>query len=157
MISASTYVGAAAALWACTDGTVNFWKLSIAQVANTFAATTTPAGVGGLALSTRILQKGGLSVMRATAAVALQQSVQVIMHLVLLVLFSTVAGASMDLSHFVPGATVLYLIAGVALGIVGTFLFVPKLRAGCPRRYVRDWRRSPAISSNWSASPDVSD
>ncbi|MCV7409567.1 hypothetical protein AWC05_25125 [Mycobacterium florentinum] len=128
-ISASTYVGAAAALWACTDGTVNFWKLSIAQVANTFAATTTPAGVGGLALSTRILQKGGLSVMRATAAVALQQSVQVIMHLVLLILFSTVAGASMDLSHFVPDATVLYLLAGVALGIIGTFLFVPKLRS----------------------------
>jgi uncharacterized protein (TIRG00374 family) len=128
-ISAMTYVGAAAALWACTDGTVNFWKLSIAQVANTFAATTTPAGVGGLALSTRILQKSGLSVMRATAAVALQQSVQVIMHLVLLILFSTVAGASMDLSHFVPDATVLYLIAGVALGIVGTFLFVPTLRS----------------------------
>ncbi|CDO86941.1 hypothetical protein AWC29_24295 [Mycobacterium triplex] len=127
-ISASTYVGAAAALWACTDGTVNFWKLSIAQVANTFAATTTPAGVGGLALSTRILQKSGLSVMRATAAVALQQSVQVIMHLVLLILFSTVAGASMDLSHFVPDATVLYLLAGVALGIVGAFLLVPKLR-----------------------------
>jgi glycosyltransferase 2 family protein len=128
-ISAMTYVGAAAALWACTDGTVNFWKLSIAQVANTFAATTTPAGVGGLALSTRILQKSGLSVMRATAAVALQQSVQVIMHLVLLILFSTVAGASMELSHFVPDATVLYLIAGVALGIVGTFLFVPTLRS----------------------------
>lgn len=67
--------------------------------------------------------------MRATAAVALQQSVQVIMHLVLLILFSTVAGASMDLSHFVPGATVLYLLAGVALGIIGTFLFVPKLRS----------------------------
>jgi uncharacterized membrane protein YbhN (UPF0104 family) len=128
-ISAATYVGAAAALWACTDGTVNFWRLSIAQVANTFAATTTPAGVGGLALSTRILQKSGLTVMRATAAVALQQSVQVIMHLVLLILFSTVAGASMDLSHFVPDATVLYLIAGVALGIVGTFLFVPTLRS----------------------------
>jgi glycosyltransferase 2 family protein len=127
-VSALTYVGAAAALWACTDGSVNFWKLSIAQVANTFAATTTPAGVGGLALSTRFLQKSGLSAMRATAAVALQQSVQVIAHLILLILFSTVAGASMDLSHFVPGATVLYLIGGVALGILGTFLFVPKLR-----------------------------
>ncbi|HWF28759.1 MAG TPA: lysylphosphatidylglycerol synthase transmembrane domain-containing protein [Mycobacterium sp.] len=127
-VSALTYVGAALALWACTDGTVNFWKLSIAQVANTFAATTTPAGVGGLALSTRFLQKGGLSALRATAAVALQQSVQVISHLLLLILFSTVAGASMDLKHFVPDATVLYLIAGVALGILGTFLFVPKLR-----------------------------
>jgi uncharacterized membrane protein YbhN (UPF0104 family) len=127
-VSGLTYVGAAAALWACTDGTVNFWKLSIAQVANTFAATTTPAGVGGLALSTRFLQKAGLSTLRATAAVALQQSVQVISHIVLLILFSTIAGASMNLSHFVPDATVLYLIAGVALGIVGTFLFVPTLR-----------------------------
>ena len=127
-VSALTYVGAAAALWACTDGTVNFWKLSIAQVANTFAATTTPAGVGGLALSTRFLQKNGLSAMRATAAVALQQSVQVISHIVLLILFSAVAGVSTDLSHFVPKAAVLYLIAGLALGVVGTFLLVPKLR-----------------------------
>jgi uncharacterized protein (TIRG00374 family) len=127
-VSALTYVGAAAALWASTDGTVSFWKLSIAQVANTFAATTTPAGVGGLALSTRFLQKNGLSTMRATAAVALQQTMQVIVHVVLLIFFSTVAGVSADLSHFVPKAAVLYLIAGVALGIVGTFLFVPKLR-----------------------------
>ena len=50
------------------------------------------------------------------------------MHVVLLILFSTVAGASTNLSHFVPTATMLYLIAGVALGIVGTFLFVPTLR-----------------------------
>ena len=129
VISALTYVGAAAALWASADESVSFWRLSIAQVANTFAATTTPAGVGGLALSTRYLQKGGgLSAVRATTAVALQQAVQVIMHLVLLILFSTVAGASMDLKHFVPDATVLYLIAGVALGIVGTFLLVPRLR-----------------------------
>jgi uncharacterized membrane protein YbhN (UPF0104 family) len=127
-VSALTYLGAAASLWACADGLVSFWKLSITQVANTFAATTTPAGVGGLALSTRFLQKAGLSTLRATAAVALQQSVQVIVHLVLLILFSTVAGASADLSHFVPNATVLYLIAGVALGIVGAFLFVPRLR-----------------------------
>src|SRR5580693_2678336 len=127
-ISASTYVGAAAALWASADEKVNFWRLSIAQVANTFAATTTPAGVGGLALSTRILQKSGLSTTRATTAVALQQSMQVIMHVVLLIFFSTVAGAGTDLSHFVPKATVLYLIAGVALGLVGAFLLVPRLR-----------------------------
>jgi glycosyltransferase 2 family protein len=129
VISALTYVGAAAALWASADESVSFWRLSIAQVANTFAATTTPAGIGGLALSTRYLQRGGgLPAVRATTAVALQQSVQVIMHLVLLILFSTVAGASMDLTHFVPDATVLYLIAGVALGLVGTFLLVPRLR-----------------------------
>jgi glycosyltransferase 2 family protein len=128
VISASTYVGAAGTLWACASGAVAYWKLLITQVANTFAATTTPAGVGGLALSVRLLQKGGMSTVRATTAVALQQSVQVIVHITLLIFFSAAAGASTDLAHFVPKAAMLYLIAGVALGIVGTFLFVPRLR-----------------------------
>ncbi|HEX5144821.1 MAG TPA: lysylphosphatidylglycerol synthase transmembrane domain-containing protein [Mycobacterium sp.] len=127
-VSALTYVGAAAALWACADGTVSFKNLTIMQLANTFAATTTPAGVGGLALSTRFLQKGGLGAVRATTAVALQQTVQVIVHVILLVVFSTLAGASADLSHFVPSATILYLIGGALLGVVGVFLFVPRLR-----------------------------
>ena len=109
------------------------------QVANTFAATTTPAGVGGLALSTRFLQKGGLGALRATAAVALQQTVQVITHVALLIFFSFAAGASADLSHFVPSATLLYLIGGLLLGLVGAFLFVPKLR-----RWLGDGGAAPA-------------
>ncbi|TGD87971.1 TIGR00374 family protein [Mycolicibacterium sp. CH28] len=127
-VSALTYVGAAAALWASASEMVSFRNLVIMQFANTFAATTTPAGVGGLALSTRFLQKGGLGALRATAAVALQQSVQVITHVALLIFFSVAAGASADLSHFVPNATLLYLIGGIALGAVGTSLFVPRLR-----------------------------
>ncbi len=127
-VSALTYVGAAAGLWACAAGMVSFRNLVIMQFANTFAATTTPAGVGGLALSTRFLQKAGLGTVRATAAVAVQQAVQVITHVALLIFFSVAAGASADLSNFVPGTTLLYLIAGLALGALGTFLFVPKLR-----------------------------
>ncbi len=127
-VSALKYLGAGAALWACADGLVTFRNLAVMQVANTFAATTTPAGVGGLALSTRFLQKGGLGALRATTAVALQQSVQVLTHVSLLIVFSAAAGASANLSRFVPSATVLYLIAGAALGAVGVFLFVPKLR-----------------------------
>ena len=127
-ISGVTFFGASAALWACTSEAVSYRNLTIMQVANTFAATTTPAGVGGLALSTRFLQKSGLSTVRATAAVALQQAVQVITHVTLLIFFSAVAGASADLRHFVPSVTVLYLIAGAALGVVGTFMLVPKAR-----------------------------
>jgi uncharacterized protein (TIRG00374 family) len=127
-VSALTYIGAAAALWACADGLVSYRNLTIMQVANTFAATTTPAGIGGLALSTRFLQKGGLGALRATAAVALQQTVQVITHVALLIFFSAAAGASADLTHFVPSLTLLYLIAGVLLGVVGAFLLVPRLR-----------------------------
>ncbi|MBU3707457.1 MAG: flippase-like domain-containing protein [Mycobacterium sp.] len=127
-VSALTYVGAAAGLWACASGMVSFRNLLIMQFANTFAATTTPAGVGGLALSTRFLQKAGLGTVRATAAVAVQQAVQVITHVALLIIFSVAAGASADLSHFVPKLTLVYLIGGLALGAVGAFLFVPKLR-----------------------------
>ena len=127
-VSAFTYVGAAAALWACADGLVSLRNLTIMQFANTFAATTTPAGVGGLALSTRFLQKGGLSAVRATAAVALQQVVQVITHVALLIAFTAIAGASANLSKFVPSATVLYLAGGAALGLVGAFMAVPRLR-----------------------------
>ncbi len=127
-VSAMTYVGAAAGLWACAGEVVSFRHLVIMQFANTFAATTTPAGVGGLALSTRFLQKAGLGTVRATAAVAVQQAVQVITHVALLIFFTVAAGASADLSHFVPKLTLLYLIGGLALGAVGAFLFVPKLR-----------------------------
>jgi uncharacterized protein (TIRG00374 family) len=74
------------------------------------------------------LQKSGLGALRATAAVALQQTVQVLTHVALLIFFTAVAGASADLSHFVPSATVLYLVAGAALGVVGAFTFVPKGR-----------------------------
>jgi glycosyltransferase 2 family protein len=127
-MSALTYLGAAGALWACADELVSFKSLAIMQLANAFAATTTPAGVGGLALSTRFLQKNGLGTVRATAAVALQQTVQVITHVVLLIFFSAAAGATADLAHYVPSATVLYLVAGLALGLVGVFLIVPTLR-----------------------------
>lgn len=127
-ISGAGFFGASLALWACTSEQVSYRNLTIMQVANKFAATTTPAGVGGLALSTRFLQKSGLSTVRATAAVALQQAVQVITHLTLLIFFSAVAGASAGLRHFVPSVTVLYLIAGIALGVVGTFMLVPKAR-----------------------------
>jgi uncharacterized protein (TIRG00374 family) len=126
--SGLTYLGAAASLWACADGVVKLWGLIVMQIANKFAATTTPAGVGGLALSARYLQKGGVTPIRATTAVALQQSVQVITHVALLIFFSTAAGVSANLARFVPKVTVLYLAAGVLLGLIGTFLLVPRLR-----------------------------
>lgn len=128
VISGLTYLGAAAALGACADGLVRTRDLILEQLANTFVATTTPAGVGGLALSVRFLQQAGMSTLRATAAVALQQSMQVITHLVLLVIFSVVAGTSTNLAHIVPDATVLYLVGGLVGGLIGAFMFVPKLR-----------------------------
>ena len=151
-VSGLTYLGAAAALWACADGMVKFRNLAIMQVANTFAATTTPAGVGGLALSARFLQKGGLGALRATTAVALQQSVQVLTHVTLLIVFSAAAGASADLSRFVPSSTVLYLIAGAALGFVGVFLFVPKLRRWLATAVRPASRKSLMTWSSWPAS-----
>ncbi|MBU3059964.1 flippase-like domain-containing protein [Nocardia sp. NEAU-G5] len=127
-VSAGTYIGAAMALWGCAGESVNPRNLLLMQVANTFAATTTPAGVGGLALSVRFLQRSGLGTVKATAAVALQQAVQVTTHVVLLIIFSVAAGVSTNLAHFVPSATVLYFAAGALLGVLGVSMFVPKVR-----------------------------
>ncbi|MFI6871156.1 lysylphosphatidylglycerol synthase domain-containing protein [Nocardia sp. NPDC050406] len=127
-VSVLKYVGAAMALWACAGASVNLRNLLLMQVANTFAATTTPAGVGGLALSVRFLQKSGLGAVRATAAVAMQQSVQVATHVTLLIFFSVAAGVSADLSNMVPDATVLYLVGGVLLGLLGVSIFLPTVR-----------------------------
>ena len=83
--------GAAAGLWACAGEVVSFRHLLIAQFANTFAATTTPAGVGPT-LSTRFLQKAAWARCAPPAAVAVQQAVQVITHVALLIFFSRRGG-----------------------------------------------------------------
>lgn len=127
-VSALTYLGAAAALWACASEAVSYRQLAVVQVASTFAAITTPAGLGGLALSARYLQKSGLGAVHAAAAVALHQAVQVVTHVGLLTFFSVVAGTSADLAHFVPGAAVLFLTAGLILGVIGVLMAVPRLR-----------------------------
>ncbi|HLR98455.1 MAG TPA: flippase-like domain-containing protein [Mycolicibacillus parakoreensis] len=127
-VMAGTFAAAATALWAAADGLVSWRRLTLMQVGNTFAATTTPAGLGGLALSTRFLQKSGLPALRATAAVTLQQVVQVLVHLTLLVVIVFAAGSSTQLASFVPDPTVLYLVAGAALGLIGISVLVPRLR-----------------------------
>ena len=153
-VSALTYVGAAAALWACADGLVSFRNLTIMQVANTFAATTTPAGVGGLALSARFLQKGGLGALRATTAVALQQSVQVITHVALLILFSALAGASANLSRFVPSATIAVPgRGGILLGGRGVHGRTQAAAVAAGRRCARGSRRCCATCVELASEP----
>ncbi|WP_278313307.1 lysylphosphatidylglycerol synthase transmembrane domain-containing protein [Lolliginicoccus levis] len=152
-VSALTYIGAAAALWACANGLVSFRSLTVMQIANTFAATTTPAGVGGLALSVRFLQKGGLGGVRATAAVALQQSVQVITHVSLLVLFAVVAGTTAQIQQIVPDPTIIYLIIGAALGIVGTSMLVPALRRWLGREILPQLRDVAGELSDLARDP----
>ncbi len=51
-----------------------------------------------------------------------------ITHVALLILFSVAAGVSANLSHFVPSATVLYLLAGGLLGAIGAAMLVPTVR-----------------------------
>jgi len=112
-ISALTYV-ARQRFVGCTDGTVNFWKRSIAQVAITFAATTTGrrrrAG-----RSHPDPAEGGLTATRATPRWAVQQSVQVIATLCA-DLFQHRGGSVDEPVAFRPDCHPLYLIAGVGTG-----------------------------------------
>lgn len=122
------YIGAAAALRACAGAPVSWRDLLTMQVANTFTATTTPAGVGGLALSIRFLQKTGLGAVRATAAITLQQTVQLVTHLSLVVVFSLLAGRNAELSRFVPSTAVLWMAVVVLVCVVCLAFAIPAAR-----------------------------
>ena len=122
------YVGAAAALRACAGSPVSWRDLLTMQVANVFTATTTPAGVGGLALSVRFLQKTGLGAVRATAAVTLQQTVQLTTHLMLVIVFSLLAGRNAELSRFMPSSAVLWVVVVSLAAAVCLAFAIPMIR-----------------------------
>jgi len=131
VISASTYVGAAARAVGERRRIGEFLAAVDRSGGQHFLPRpTTPAGVGGLAAQhpdpaeERPEHDAGHH-----PRFALQQSMQVIMHVFVADLLQHRCGArETDLSHFVPRSTMLYLIAGVALGIVGIFLLLPNLR-----------------------------
>lgn len=126
--ASTRYLGAAASLRACAGSPVSWRDLLTMQVANVFTATTTPAGVGGLALSVRFLQKTGLGAVRATAAVTLQQTVQLATHLSLVVVFSLLAGRNAELSRFMPSSAVLWVVVVSLAAAVGLAFAIPMIR-----------------------------
>lgn len=126
---------AALAMRACAGVAVPMRTAVEVQVAANFVGTATPASVGSMALAVRYLQRRGLTLPLATAAIGLQNAVQFLVHIVLLALLVAFGGRHVDLLQEAPDEHVVIFVVGVVLVILAVALGVPRLR----RALMRTW------------------
>ena len=127
-MSVVTYVAAALALAGSVPHRLPTMPTFWAQVATSFTTTLAPAGIGGMALSTRFLQKAGVDSAVAVSSVGLDTVAGFVVHVLLMVLFLVWAGRSAFGSISLPDPIViLYGVAAVAV-VAGIGLAIPGVR-----------------------------
>jgi undecaprenyl-diphosphatase len=96
--SALTYVGAAVSLAGALPARLRPVPLLAAQLASSFTGWLAPAGLGGMALNVRYLQRSGVDLAVATSGIGLSYAAGTAVHVVLLLAFAVAAGRSSLLS-----------------------------------------------------------
>jgi uncharacterized protein (TIRG00374 family) len=115
--SIASYVAAAVGLMGAVPGRLPFGSLAAAQLGTAFTSTVAPAGIGGMALNVRFLQRQGVDAAVATSSVGLDAVSGFIGHIVLLVLFVIWAGRDTIGEVDLPSPWALAIGAGVVLAI----------------------------------------
>jgi glycosyltransferase 2 family protein len=117
VLSALTYVGATWQLSGFVLEHLRPVRTFLAEVACSFVTLVTPAAVGGAALNVRYLRKADVAPADAVASVGVAQVIALVLHLILLVIFAALTGASHETSIRPPEWSyfVLAALAGVAL------------------------------------------
>jgi len=122
--SAVTYVGAAVSIEGSVPSRLPAGPTFAAQVGSSYASKLAPAGLGGMALNLRFLQKLGIDTPVATSAVGLNTVGGILGHVTMLVLFVVWAGRSVFGTVRLPdprillfglGAVVLIALIGMAI------------------------------------------
>jgi glycosyltransferase 2 family protein len=112
-LSGLTYAGATLSLRGFVTERLGFLRTLLAQLASSFVTLVTPAAVGGAALNIRYLQRRKVPAAVAVASVGVAQVAAFIVHILLLVVFVAVTGASRSRA-FTPPSWVYFLLAGIA-------------------------------------------
>jgi glycosyltransferase 2 family protein len=113
-LSASTYVGATISLSGFVADRLNFFRTLLVQVAGSFITLVTPAAVGGAALNIRYLQRRKMPAAAAAASVGVAQVVAFVLHILLIVIFATIAGSSAS-EHIQPPRWAWFVLAGLVV------------------------------------------
>ncbi len=140
--SAGTYVGAAIGLLGAVPERLRLGPTLVAQVASSFASKLAPAGLGGMALNARFLQKQGVDQAVAVSSVGLDGAAGVAGHGILLVVFAVWAGGDAFGSIHLPDVTV-FLLVGAGILLVGAIsLLIPYTRTLVRERVLPVGRRA---------------
>ncbi|PKW09909.1 Uncharacterized membrane protein YbhN, UPF0104 family [Streptomyces sp. 1222.5] len=126
VFSALSYVAAAMALLGFVPERVPFPRTVAAQVAGSFVKIVAPAAVGGVALNTRFLQRGGVRPGLAVASVGASQLFGLGCHILMLLSFGYLTGTEKTPS-LSPSRTVIAGLLTVAV-LVLVVTSVPFLR-----------------------------
>jgi glycosyltransferase 2 family protein len=97
----------------------------LAEVASSFVKVVSPPAVAGVGLNIRYLRKAGVAPADAVASVGVSQVIALVVHLILLVIFAALTGASHDVSIRPPEWSYFVL-----AGLVGVVLIVLAVPAG---------------------------
>jgi tRNA A-37 threonylcarbamoyl transferase component Bud32 len=155
VMSAVTYVGAAMAMAGAVPERLRVVPTTMAQVASSFAGLVAPAGVGGMALNARFLQKSGIDSAVAVSSVGLNTVAGVVVHVLLLLLFVVWAGRSAFQSVSLPNPEVLWYGAIVVAVLAIVALAFPAVRGSSATRCCRccagrwpEWQQSSLVPAN---------
>ena len=151
--SVLTYLASAAALIGAVPGPVPFWPASLTQAASSFVNRVSPANVGGMALNARFLQKSGVSPGAGVAAVGVNALMGVIAHLILLVIFFSLAGHRLAQAFKLPPASKLLLILALVAAFTGIVLVTRRGRQFATTRLLPGLRSAAASLRTVAASP----
>ncbi len=119
-LSGVTYAAAALSLSGFVADRLDFFKTVLAQLAGSFVTLVTPAAVGGAALNIRFLQRRKIPAAVAAASVGVSQVVAFVLHIVLLVIFAAVTGASAK-ENFKPPEWAWFVLAGLVVVALAVF------------------------------------
>lgn len=127
VMSALTYVGAAMGVLGAVPDRVSPETAVVTQVAAEFTGKIAPAGLGGMALNVRFLQRSGVDPAVATSGVGLSTVAGLLMHIVLLVVF-TIWGQRTVLDFHLPRPGVLLLGFAAVAVVTAVGFAIPAVR-----------------------------
>jgi undecaprenyl-diphosphatase len=128
LFSALTYVGAALGIGGAVPARLRAVPTLLAQLAASFASNLAPAGVGGMALNARYLQKSGVDAPVAASSVGLNTMAGFAVHIGLMVVFFVWAGKSALGSISLPSWSVVAIGVAVVAVCAAAAFAIPATR-----------------------------
>lgn len=129
LASAGTYLAAGMSTLGSVPNRLPVGPTTVAQVASSFASKVAPAGLGGMAMNVRYMQRQGVDTAVATSAVGLNAGAGVIGHVTLAGIFLVWAGREAFGSISLPSPTALLIGLAVVALVTVIAMLVPSTRS----------------------------
>jgi undecaprenyl-diphosphatase len=129
LASASTYAAATLGIIGSVPDRLPIGPTAAAQVGSSFASKVAPAGLGGMALNLRFMQRQGVDTAVATSSVGLNAAAGVLAHVVLAGMFVVWARNDAFDSIQLPSPWALAIAAAIIAVLAVAAMLVPTTRA----------------------------